>query len=431
MAAFDFDPGEVFPAPVAGVAPRSVAARAGLRPGDLLLAVNGVPARDVIDVQVLTSEPRLIFLIERDGKRLERRARRRYGQPLGLTFETEVFDGPVRVCRNHCDFCFVAQMPPDLRGPLYVKDDDYRLSFLHGNYITLTNLSERDWERIEAYHLSPLYVSVHATEPDVRVSLMHNPRAGQIMAQLERLASLGIEVHTQAVLLPGRNDGAHLDRTIADLAGLHPHLRSLCVAPVGLTRWRHDALRPYTGAEAAPVLDQVAWWQAQLRERLGLAFVYASDEWYLLAGQDAPPLDAYDALLPALIENGVGMVRTFLERWPETQAKLARLGGTRQTWVTGTLFAPALATCAADFARETGVAVEVVATPNRAFGETVTVAGLLTAGDVIAALEAAPASRDVLVLPEAMFRGPEGCALDGGTRDDIQRHFNRPVHTVA
>ena len=196
---------DYYPALITDVAPRSVAARAGLRAGDVLLALNGMPLRDVIDVQFYAAEPELEFLIDRAGRQKTLRANRRYGQALGLAFETELFDGNIRACRNNCDFCFVSQMAPGLRGPLYVKDDDYRLSFLHGNYITLTNLDESDWARIEEQHLSPLYVSVHATEPDVRVGLMRNPRAGQIMEHLARLAGLDIEVHTQAVLAPMRS----------------------------------------------------------------------------------------------------------------------------------------------------------------------------------------------------------------------------------
>lgn len=400
------------PAKIQNVEAKSAAARAKVLPGDGLLAIAGHAPRDVIDVQIYTAEPEFTLLIERAGKQLTLPVRRRYGEPLGLSFENELFDGPIRACRNACEFCFVSQMPPGMRAPLYVKDDDYRLSFLHGNYITLTNLDEADWERIAEQYLSPLYVSVHATEPDVRGGLMRNPRAGDILAQLDRLAGDGIIVHTQAVLAPGRNDGAHLDRTIADLAARYPAVATLTVVPVGLTRWRRDTLRPYTDAEAAAVLQQTLAWQTRLRAELGVGFVYPSDEWFLRAGVPIPPPDAYDGLLPALVENGVGMVRLFLDGWPATQRRLADLGGPRQTWVTGALFAPTLRAQAAEFAAATGLDVTVVAAPNRTFGETVTVAGLLTVADVIAALRAAPPA-DVIVLPDEMFRGPEERSLDG------------------
>jgi putative radical SAM enzyme (TIGR03279 family) len=418
------------PALITTVEPHSVAARARLRPGDRLLALNDAPLRDIIDVQIHSAEPELTFLVEREGQQLERHVQRRYGEPLGLDFAEALFDGKIRTCRNACDFCFVAQMAPGLRSPLYVKDDDFRLSFLHGNYITLTNLDEADWERIEEQYLSPLYVSVHATEPDVRIGLMHNPRAGEIMAQLERLADIGIEVHTQAVLMPGRNDGPHLDRTIADLASLYPDVVDLSVVPVGLTRWHDPRLRPYTDDEAAAVLAQTLAWQARLREESDAGFVYPSDEWFLRAGKPLPDLAGYDGLLPALIENGVGMVRLFLDRWPELQQALVQAGGPRQTWVTGALFAPVLRERAAAFTAVTGIDAEVVAVANHAFGKTVTVAGLLTGEDIVAALREQD-SEGVIVLPEELFRGPEGQSLDGQFPADVARLTGRPVCTAA
>jgi putative radical SAM enzyme (TIGR03279 family) len=418
------------PAQITNITPRSVASRAGLRAGDVLLAINDMPLRDVIDVQVYAAEPELTFLIERAGQQLQLDVTRRYGEPLGLAFDEELFDGKIRACRNNCDFCFVTQMAPGLRAPLYVKDDDYRLSFLHGNYITLTNLDDADWERIEEQYLSPLYVSVHATEPDVRVELMHNPRAGQLMGQLARLAEIGIDVHTQAVLAPGRNDGAHLDWTIADLSDLYPAVADLTVVPVGLTRWHNPYLRPYTDAEAADVLAQTLAWQARLCETLGVGFVYPSDEWFLRAGVPVPPLEAYDGLLPALVENGVGMVRLFMEGWGALQVELARLGGPRQVWVTGTLFAPVLREQARSFTAVTGLAVDVVSVPNRAFGETITVAGLLTVDDIVAALRDHTPG-DVVVLPDEIFRGPDGCALDGKSAADVQAATGGRVVVVA
>jgi len=421
---------EYCPAQITKVAQRSVAARAGLRAGDVLLALNGMPLRDVIDVQFYAAEPELEFLIERAGRRKTLHANRRYGQSLGLAFETELFDGKIRACRNNCDFCFVSQMAPGLREPLYVKDDDYRLSFLHGNYITLTNLDESDWARIEEQHLSPLYISVHTTEADGRVGLMHNPRAGRIMENLARLAELDIEIHTQAVLVPDRNDGAHLDHTIADLSALYPAVADVTVVPVGLTRWHNPDLRPYTDTEAAAVLAQTLDWQTRLRAGLGIGFVYPSDEWFLRAGLPVPPLANYDGLLPALVENGVGMVRLFLNGWDALQAKLAQLGGPRQTWVTGTLFAPVLREKALVFASHTGLAVDVVAVSNHAFGETVTVAGLLTVGDILAALHEREIG-DVLVLPDEPFRGLNGCALDDKSAADIQQTTGRPVFVVT
>ncbi|MCU0521771.1 MAG: DUF512 domain-containing protein [Anaerolineae bacterium] len=414
---------------ITGVAGQSAAERCGLKSGDGLIAMNDYPVRDVIDVQVLGSEPELILRYQRDETERTCSVRRHYGEPLGLTFAEDLFDGSARVCRNRCEFCFVRQMRPGLRPSLYIKDDDYRLSFLHGNYITLTNLDAADWQRIEEQFLSPLYVSVHATDPAVRVDLMRNPAAGRILEQLRRLADLGIEIHTQAVLVPGRNDGAHLVRTITDLAALYPAVRDVTVVPVGLTRWHAPDLRVYEDVEAAAVLDTVLAWQARLRSELGVGFVYPSDEWFLRARAPLPDITAYDDLLPALIENGVGMARRFLDGWDPLVTVLSGLGRD-QTWVTGELFAPTLRERAQLFAEQSGARVDVVPVSNRFFGETVTVAGLLTVEDVIYALKARDLGQSIL-LPGEMFRGPDGCSLDGATSQAVARATNRRVYVVT
>lgn len=424
------------PATIMTVAPDSAASYAGLCPGDYLLAINAQPLRDVIDVQICAAEPALTFLIARDGRRMTLTSQRRYGQPLGLTFCAPWFDGSLQVCRNHCAFCFVDQLPPDMRPSLYVKDDDYRGSFLHGNYVTLTNLSEADWDRIADQHLSPLYVSVHTTDPEMRSALMKNPRAGAIMAQLQRLGAMGIQIHAQVVLVPDWNDGPHLARTITDLAMLYPHVQTLTVVPVGLTRWHNPDLRPYTDREAHAVLAQVLARQAQFRTTLGVGFVYPADELYLRAGETVPELDAYDGKLDAMVENGVGMVRRFLDTWGALKPALADLGGAHQTWVTGSLFAPVLRAPAAAFRAETGIRVEVVDVLNRTFGETVTVAGLLTVEDILTALRrcafgGVPARESVIVVPEEIFRGPDGHALDDQPARVIQEMTGRRVYVAA
>lgn len=414
------------PALITEVAPESAAARCGLQVGDRLLAINGMPVQDAIDVRIYGGEPELEFLFEREGEQQTCEVGRRYGEPLGLNFSDVIFDGEPRRCHNNCDFCFVAQMAPGLRPSLYVKDDDYRLSFLQGNYITLTNLSEADWERIEDQYLSPLYVSVHATEPDVRVGLMHNPHAGAIMDHLQRLADAGIELHTQAVLVPGRNDGEHLDHTIADLTTLYPRVQDLSVVPVGLTRWLNKDLRPYTRNEAEAVLNRVLAWHTKLREELGVGFVYPSDEWFLRTQRPVPALSAYDGLLPAMIENGVGMVRHFLDTRSPLMTSLGRLGATRQTWVTGMLFAPTLQAFAEAFSDTTGCKVEVVPVINHFLGETVTVAGLLTAEDILDEL-AKHSLGDMVVMPAEIFRGPDGRTLDGIAPGSLALALDRPL----
>jgi len=258
---------------------------------------------------------------------------------------------------------------------------------------------------------------------------MRNPRAGDIVTQLRRLVEMGIVMHTQAVLVPGRNDGIHLDRTIADLASLYPAVRDVSVVPVGLTRWHNPCLEIYTDAEVLRVLRQLQAWQLQLRDELGVGFVYPSDEWFLRAGVAVPQVDAYDGLLPEMVENGVGTVRLFMDSRKALTAALVEVGR-RQTWVTGILFASTLTTFARDFERETGVLVEVTPVANRYFGETVTVTGLLTGQDIVAALREQD-SDSALVLPGEIFRGPERQSLDGMTAQAIGVETGRPVFVAT
>ncbi len=443
---------------ISSVHPKSLGARVGLAPGDELLAINGQPLRDVIDVQFAAAEERLTLRIRRQGRERTLRARRRYDEPLGLEFTRPTFDSDIRRCTNRCDFCFVAQMPPGLRRSLYIRDDDYRHSFLFGNYITLTNLDEADWQRIGEQHLSPLYVSVHATDPDLRRRILRAPDAPDVREQLERLAGLGIEVHTQLVLAPGRNDGPHLDRSIADLAERYPAVASVSVVPVGLTRYHRGGCRVYSDDEMRVVHDQVAAWQERLLPRLGVRFVYLSDEWYLRLGLPVPPAEAYDGL--DLTENGVGLARQFLSSGfqgsgfqvsgfkvsgaqvshaqgqspnlkpetlkPETlkpeTLKPETLKPDTLTLVTGTLFAPLLREVTAHLP-----GVEVVPVVNHFFGETVTVAGLLTGRDVIEQLRDRPLGERV-ILPAAMFGGPAGQTLDEMTPEQIGHRLHRSIH---
>ena len=413
---------------ITGVDRGSVGARAGLQPGDVLLSINGFPLRDVIDAQFHGADESLALRVRRGQREFSVSVERGYDEPLGLQFARPTFDTDVRRCDNRCEFCFVAQMPPGLRRSLYVKDDDYRHSFLFGNYVTLTNLAEADWERIGEQHLSPLYVSVHATDPELRRRFLRNPGAPDVSAQLRRLAEMGIEVHTQVVVVPGLNDGPHLDRSIGDLAELYPAVCSVSVVPVGLTRHHRGGCRLHTLEEARTLFDQVNGWQARLRPRLGVRFAYLSDEWYLRLGEEVPPADAYDGL--DLTENGVGLVRGFLDGG----AQVSDLGPDAvphlrsATLVTGTLFAPVLERVTAHLDD-----VEVAPVVNRFFGESVTVAGLLTAQDVVEQL-AGRHLGDVVVLPAVMFGGPEGQSLDEMGPEQVGAALRREVataHTLA
>jgi len=401
---------------VSVVARDSLADRLGLRPGDELLSINGRPLRDVIDVRYYASEPHLQLRVRREGDVRLLEVERRYDEPLGLEFTEPVFNR-IRRCNNRCEFCFVTQMPPGLRPSLYVKDDDYRYSFLFGNYVTLSNLTEADWERIAEQRLSPLYVSVHATEPDLRRQFLGNPDAPDILEQLGRLAELGILVHTQIVVRPGVNDGSHLDRSIRDLARLYPAVRSVSIVPVGLTKYHRFDCRLHTETEMRAMLDRVSGWQARLREEFGVPFAYLSDEWYLRLREDVPPIEHYDDL--DLTENGVGLVRRFLDREEQTlRSQLSDLES--PTLVTGALFVPVLRSAVV------GLSADVVSVPNRFFGESVTVAGLLTAQDVIEELKGRDAEGAV-VLPEVMFAGPEGQSLDEMWPTDVEEALGRPV----
>jgi putative radical SAM enzyme (TIGR03279 family) len=414
---------------IAAVVPGGLAAELGLQPADELLTINGHPLRDVIDVQFYGAEEHLELLVRRDGALTVYEAERPYTQPLGIQFARPTFDIDIRRCNNLCEFCFVLQTAPRMRRTLYIKDDDYRYSFLQGHYITLTNLSEEDWARIEEQHLSPLYVSVHATELALRRKLLRNPDAPDVMHQLHWLGERGIELHTQVVVTPGLNDGPHLDRSVADLATLWPAVRSISVVPVGITNFHKYGHRPNTRAEARVVFDQVRVQQQEFLATLGVRFVYLTDEWYLMLDEPIPSLAEYDGL--ALQENGLGMVRAFLDEWQGARTKFAgpKSANEKVTWVTGTLFAPTLEKVASQFSELTGRVVEVVPVVNRRLGKTITVAGLLMGQDIIDQLQGRDLG-DLLLLPRVTFDHPDGIALDDIGPDQIAQALDRPVVLV-
>jgi putative radical SAM enzyme (TIGR03279 family) len=389
----------------------SIAAELGLKPGDVLLSINGHILRDVIDYRFYGAEEDLELVVERGGERVVYEAERGYDQELGIEFAEPTFDG-IRLCNNRCEFCFFKGMPPGMRRSLYVKDDDYRYSFLFGNYITLTNLTEDDWDRLAEQRLSSLYVSVHATDLALRRRILSNLAAPDVVEQLKRLGSLGIQAHAQIVLIPGLNDGQHLAHTIANLVALHPTVQSIAVVPLGLTKYHRCPFRLYTPKEAKPIIAQVSAWQREYRGQHGLNLVYASDEWYLLAGLEVPAAEEYDGF-PQL-ENGVGLARVFLDEefWvsgcePFDYAQDKFRAG-KVTLVCGTLIAPVLKRKAAELS---GVAVEVVPVENRFFGPTVTVSGLLTGRGVIEALRGRDLG-DPVFLPQAMFDASGELTLD-------------------
>jgi putative radical SAM enzyme (TIGR03279 family) len=404
---------------IEAVEPGSLAERIGLNRGEQLVAINDHRLRDIIDVQFYSAEETLELLVVQQGEERLTVAGRAYDEPLGLSFTNPTFDVDIRRCANNCEFCFVKQNARGMRRSLYIKDDDYRYSFLFGNFVTLTNLTDDDWTRLEEQRLSPLYVSVHATDPELRRRFLARKAAPDVMAQLRQLAEFGIEVHTQVVLVPGLNDGEHFVRTVAELTTLSQQpVASVSVVPIGLTKYHRGQCRPYTAEESLAVLEQVEPWRVENRERLDSSFVYPSDEWYLVARREVPSADEYDGF--PQVENGVGMVRKLLDEWEMLRTQLPGSAVTRATLVCGTLIAPVLAQIVDELSVGIGALVRLVPVVNRFFGPVTTVSGLLTSQDVLAALGGSDLG-EVLLLPRAMFTGQYGAgsASPGTTLDDL------------
>ena len=401
----------------------SPAAEAGLVPGDRLLRVNGKSPRDYIEYRYLIAEEAVSLTVAGvDGKCRRVRIAKPLDADLGITFTSDVFDG-VRTCRNRCSFCFLAQLPAGLRPALYVRDDDYRLSFLHGNFITLTNLTAADRTRIARVHLSPLYVSVHATEPDVRARLF-GCATPEPRREMRHLISRGIEFHAQIVVCPGVNDGPHLERTVRDLAGLHPGVRSIGIVPVGLTRHRRGLppIRPVRAKLATELVQHVRGWQTEFVRESGSRLVFAADELYRLAGIEPPPRAQYDG--SPQLGNGIGGVRLFLDeirrmRPPRLRRRL------RLTLVTGEGAAALVRMLEEKLEAGGSVRAEVRVIRNRLLGRSVTTAGLLAGRDVARALRGSDVGELVLV-PAAAVREGEGF-LDGMTLEELSRSVCAPV----
>jgi putative radical SAM enzyme (TIGR03279 family) len=413
------------------VEPRSLAQALGLQPGDEVLAVNGQPVEDVIDVQFYAAEDEVEIVYRRAGVERTALARRHSGQALGIAFEHPTFDIDIRRCNNLCPFCFVLQTAPRMRRTLYIKDDDYRYSFLFGHFVTLTNLAPHDWDRIEQQHLSPLFVSVHSTDLENRRACLANPKAPDVLEQLRWLAKRGIELHTQLVITPGLNDGPWMERSIRDLAELYPAVRSVCVVPVGLTKHHKYGRRAHTPAEAAEVLDALAPRQDEFVQRFGVRLVYPTDEWFLVTGRTVPPRKYYDGL--ALEENGLGIVRAFLDDWKKVrreiadyQLPIANERSLSATLVTGSLFEPVLRKAADEFNAKAGTRLQVIAVLNGRLGHGITVAGLLMGADVVEQL-AGRELGDFVVLPRVMFDHPQGISLDDMSPLEIARRLGRTI----
>jgi putative radical SAM enzyme (TIGR03279 family) len=402
---------------VARVVPGSLAERLGLRAGDHLVALNGLVVRDLIDYTYESAVADLELAIERGDEVRWLRLRKEPDEELGLEFVMPVFGG-IRECNNYCEFCFIRGLPKGLRRSLYIRDDDYRYSFLFGSFLTLTNLTEADWQRIGFQRLAPLCVSVHATDLRIRRQMLANPGAPDILAQLDRLGTLGVKVKAQVVLWPELNDGEILDRTVEDLANRAEVVDSVAIVPVGLTRYSsRRGLRPVSRREARCVVRQARRWQRRFREQLGHDFAYLSDELYLLAGEPLPPAWRYFGYRQ--LQNGVGLTRLLLSEWRRTRrgADLTVAAPRQIAWVCGRAAAPALRQVASDLAGVRGLDLAVIEVPNDLFGGGVTVSGLLAGQDMARRLEGG--GHDLAVLPRSAFGFEGRQTIDDWTPDQI------------
>ncbi|MEM8639643.1 MAG: TIGR03279 family radical SAM protein [Cyanobacteria bacterium P01_G01_bin.54] len=434
------------PAKISRVLPDSIAEELGFEVGDAIVSINGTPPRDLIDYQYLCADELLdLEVVDAGGQHHAVELEKDYDDDLGLEFETALFDGLIQ-CNNRCPFCFIDQQPPGKRESLYFKDDDYRLSFLYGSYLTLTNLPPSEWQRIEQLRLSPLYVSVHATEPEVRVQLLKNPRAAQILEQFRWFQARRLQLHAQVVVCPGINDGVHLERTLRDLAQFHggdvPTILSAAVVPVGLTRFRPkgDQLVPVSQAKAQEVIGQVQTIQRSFQSQLGSPFAWLADEWFLIAQQDLPPESHY-ADYPQL-GNGVGSIRQFISEFEETAtailpdcalrtAKGNRLLEPRTwTWVVGNAVEQVFAPLVARLNQVEGLTVKLCPLRSDYWGQAITVTGLLTGQDLLAGLRDRDFG-DGILLPTVMLKQGERCFLDDMTVAEVAAELGTEIYPVA
>jgi putative radical SAM enzyme (TIGR03279 family) len=424
------------PAVITRVLPHSIAAEVGFEPGDAIVAINGMHPRDLIDYQFLCADEVLeLKVLDARGKTHVVEIEKDYDDDLGLEFETALFDGLIQ-CNNRCPFCFIDQQPPGKRQSLYLKDDDYRLSFLYGSYLTLTNLTPKEWNRIEQMRLSPLYVSVHSTEPDVRRQLLKNQRAGQILEQLQWFEERRLQIHAQVVVCPGINDGVHLERTLLDLAKFHkgevPTVASVAVVPVGLTRFRptEDELVPASREKAEEVIDQVQVLQEKFRQQLQSTFAWLADEWFLIARQELPPESHYEDY--PQIGNGVGSIRQFLKQFQDFAAQKlpSRLETPRTfTWVVGNAVEKAFEPLVQQLNRVKGLVVRLAALRSDYWGQEITVTGLLTGQDLLAGLQEQELG-DAILLPSVMLKHGDTRFLDDKTVEELSRQLKVPILPV-
>ncbi len=411
---------------ILSVLPGSIAAQSGFKQGDRIVSINGEDVCDDIDYKFFVADEHIVVKLRTKQGRLRTYAiDKAPDDTLGVEFS------PINIkrCRNKCIFCFVDQMPVGCRKSLYIKDDDFRASFLHGNYITLGSLSEADWDRIFKQRLSPLYISVHTTDPMLRSFILGNSKAPDIMTSMRRLAAAGIRMHTQIVLCPGVNDGHYLERTLDDLSGLFPAVASVAVVPVGITSHRKELypLRKFTAREARAVLAMTVQFGKECKKQFGSRFVYASDEFYIQAGEVFPSASFYEDF--PQIENGVGMVTTFLREVSRTTAP-ARVQPVKITIATGASFSKVLKNIMPRLGKIRGADINLVTVKNVFFGPLVTVAGLLTGSDLVKALQSRRLG-DRLLIPATMLKEEEDVFLDAMRLSQLEERLNIAITPVA
>lgn len=416
---------------IARIEPGSIAEEMELVPGDAVYMVNHQVMEDVFDYQYLINDDYIVLnIIKEDGEEWELEIEKDYDEDLGITFESSLMDN-YRSCSNKCIFCFIDQLPPGMRETMYFKDDDSRLSFLQGNYITLTNMKEKDLNRIIKYRLEPINISVHATEPELRCMLLHNRFAGKLMDQLQKLYDGRIEMNSQIVLCKNINDGSHLDKSIEDLSKFMPYMESVSVVPMGFTKYRDGLypVEPFNKEDACRVLDQIERWQKKLLDEYDNRFVYAGDEWYIMAERELPPEEAYDGY--GQLENGIGMMRLLIEEFTAALEEYEGDDRQRHVSVVSGKLASGYIRKLMDMLTEKfpNITVDVHCIKNYFFGESITVTGLITGQDIVGQLKGMDLG-EVLLLPINMLRSGENVLLDDMTTTDIENALQVPVDII-
>lgn len=403
------------------VLPGSIADELGIEAGDKLISINNNEIEDVFDYHFYVNDEELVLLIEKpNGEEWELEIEKDYEEDLGIEFEQGLMD-EYRSCHNKCMFCFIDQMPEGMRDTLYFKDDDSRLSFLQGNYVTLTNMSDHDIDRIVRYHLEPINISFQTTNPELRCKMLHNRFAGDALKKVDTLYESGIQMNGQIVLCKGINDGEELERSIRDLSKYVPCLQSVSVVPVGLTKYREGLypLEPFTREDAVKILDTIHRWQDKFYEEYGIHFIHAGDEWYILAGEEMPEEERYDGYLQ--LENGVGMLRLLENEFEEAYEKVDGDDRDRELSIaTGFLAYPYIQKMASRIEEKySNTQIHVYPIRNDFFGELITVSGLITGQDLIHQLQNQKLG-DRLLLPCNMFRSQEEVFLDDITLAQVE-----------